>query len=685
MSTTTVSFLRRCMQVVVVAALAPGASGAQHWLHDDSSRTNQSIFRALDWSDPTSLRNAAGSPGPDYWQQQVDYRIEARLDTVEHAVYGTERITYHNNSPDRLHYLWLQLDQNVRSIEHSRSYQIQGALPTEISPQARQRMSLDPFDGGHNITRVQVLDGGPLRNTRYIINNTVMRVDLLTPLESGSSVEFEIDWNFRVPDQARGSKELVSDGWIYQLAQWFPRLSVYDDVNGWQTDQFLGSGEFYLEFGNYDVKLTVPWDHMLDATGVLQNPEEVLTATQRARIAEAMESEDPLFIVRPDEVLTPGSRPVHSGTLTWHYKAENVRDFAWASSKTFVWDAAGFRYQPDDRPIKLYSLYPRVAMPLWDSVSTRAIVQTMKTYGRMAFEYPYHKATNVNGGRGGGMEYPMMAFCGGRPNPDGSLTDRIVNGLVTLTIHEVGHNWFPMIVASDERKWGWMDEGLNTFLEEYAELDWDAQFPSTDGSAVEIVNHMRNPDQVPIMTAPDLQHRGGFETNYTKPATGLMMLREEILGPELFDAAFREYSQKWMFKKPQPADFYRSMEDGAGELLNWFWRGWFYTTHYNDQALASVSSQGAEELVGDTERGQQYYRMQVDNEGGIVMPLYLGITYQDGSSETIKLPVDIWRNNELTFTYGFFTDKTVVQVVVDPDEVFADVNRDNNTWTAPIP
>ncbi len=678
-------WLQRCLLVAAAVALVPGALGAQHWLHDDSSRTNQSIFRALDWPDPTSLRNAAGSPGPGYWQQQVDYRIEARLDTVEHKIFGSEHISYVNNSPDRLRYLWVQLDQNVRSIEHSRSYQLQAALPEEISPQARRYLGLEQFNGGHNITRVQVLDRGALRDTRFLINNTVMRVDLLTPLESGSSVEFEIDWNFRVPDRARGSKERVSDGWIYQLAQWFPRLSVYDDVNGWQTDQFLGSGEFYLEFGNYDVKLTVPWDHIVDATGVLQNPEEVLTETQRERIAEAMQSEDPMFILRADEVLTPGSRPVHNGTLTWHYKAENVRDFAWVSSKTFLWDAAGFRYQPDSRPIKLYSLYPREAMPLWDSVSTRAIVQTMKTYGRMAFEYPYPEATNANGGRGGGMEYPMMAFCGGRPAPDGSLTDEIVNGLVTLTIHEVGHNWFPMIVASDERKWGWMDEGLNTFLEEYAELGWDAEFPSTDGSAVEIVNHMRSPDQVPIMTAPDLQHRGSFETNYTKPATGLMMLREEVLGPELFDAAFQEYSQKWMFKKPQPADFYRSMEDGAGELLNWFWRGWFYTTHYNDQVLASVSSQSAEELIGDSERGQQYYRMQVENEGGLVMPLYLGITYEDGSSETIKLPADIWRNNELTFTYGFFTDKTVVRVVVDPEEVFADVNRENNTWTAPIP
>jgi len=677
--------LKRSLPICTLLVLLPSLLGAQHWLHDDGSRTNRSMFRPLDWPDPTAMRNAAGSPGPEYWQQRVDYVIEARLDTVEHFVYGSEHITYRNNSPDRLRYLWVQLDQNVRSIEHSRTYRMRGALPEEISPQARRFLGLEQFDGGHNITRVQVIDGGELRDTRYIINNTVMRVDLPTPLESGASAEVEIDWNFRVPDRARGSKERAEDGWIYQLAQWFPRLSVYDDVNGWQTDQFLGSGEFYLEFGNYDVKITVPWDHIVDATGILQNPEGVLTETQRTRITQARQSEEPTFILRADEVLTPGSRPVHDGTLTWHYKAENVRDFAWVSSKTFVWDAAGFRYRPEDRPIKLYSLYPREAMPLWDSVSTRAIVQTMKTYGRMAFEYPYPKASNVNGGLGGGMEYPMMAFCGGRPGPDGVLTDEIVNSLVTLTIHEVGHNWFPMIVASDERKWGWMDEGLNTFVEEYAELDWNAEFPSTDGEATEIVNHMRNPDQVPIMTAHDLIHRGGFETNYTKPATGLVMLREEILGPELFDAAFREYSQKWMFKKPQPADFYRSMEDGAGELLNWFWRGWFYSTHYNDQALTSVASQGTEELIGNTDRGQSYYRVQVNNEGGLVMPLHLGITYDDGSGEVVRLPADIWRNNELTFTYGFFSDKMVVEVVVDPEKVFADVNRDNNTWTAPIP
>ncbi|UCD23451.1 MAG: aminopeptidase, partial [Gemmatimonadota bacterium] len=368
----------RSVAVVAMAAMLPGLAAAQYWLHDDSSKTNRSIFRPLDWPDPTAMRNAAGSPGPGYWQQKVDYEIEASLDTVNHVITGSEHITYHNNSPDRLRYLWVQLDQNVRSLEHSRSYQTRGALPEELSERARQFLGMAPFDGGYDIARVQVLVAGSLVDTRYIINNTVMRVDLLEPLESGGVVEFEIDWSYRIPDSGRGGKELVSDGWIYEMAQWFPRLSVYDDVNGWQTDQFLGRGEFYLEFGDYDVKLTVPADHIVDATGVLQNPEEVLTQTQRDRLAQAMTSEEPMFIVAAEEVMTPGTRPSQTGMLTWHYKAENVRDYAWVSSKTFVWDAAGYRYESDNRLVEAHSFYPRDAMPLWDSVSTKAIIQTLK-------------------------------------------------------------------------------------------------------------------------------------------------------------------------------------------------------------------------------------------------------------------------------------------------------------------
>ncbi len=680
-----------------LAALPSGDAAAQHWLHPDSTwRTNQSMFRGMqEWPDPNEYRNAAGSPGPRYWQQRVDYVIETALDTTTHTVTGSEHITYHNNSPDELRYLWIQLDQNVRSLEHSRTYRVRGALPKRINPRFARFLGLDPFDGGDQLTRVQLVDAsGKLVDARYRIDDTIMKVNLPEPLAPGATTELEIDWSFRVPDNGRGAKEKVSDGWLYLIAQWFPRLSVYDDVNGWQTDQFLGRGEFYLNFGNYDVRITVPWNHIVDATGVLQNPEEVLTATQRRRLAQALRSEEPTFIVAPDEVMKPETRPKTSGTLTWHFKAENVRDFAWASSKTFVWDAAGYRYAPDETPIAVHSLYPRDAMPLWDKASTRAVIQTLKTYGRMALKFPYPKAVNVHGPVGG-MEYPMIAFCGARPR-NGRYNDQLERALISVTIHEVGHNWFPMIVASDERKWTWMDEGLNTFLQYYGEQDYaktycgtawtqneDCTYPSRRGPAPKIVDYMRDPDQVPIMTESDLIHKDFGNNGYAKPATGLQMLREHVLGPEVFDEAFREYSEKWAFKHPQPADFFRTLEEGSGENLAWFWRGWFYTTHANDQAIAGVSVQPADSLIGSTERGRNYYRIEVKNEGGLVMPLEMEITYDDGSTERFDMPADVWRNNELSFTKGFFTDKRVVKVELDPDQAFADIDRDDNVWEAP--
>lgn len=677
-----------------VLLLCPVAAQGQSWLHDDGSRTNRSMFRPVDeWPDPNAYRNAAGAPGYAYWQQRADYVIEATLDTAAHALTGTERITYHNHSPDRLGFLWLQLDQNVRSLEHSRSYQLQSALPDEVSPAFRRFVGLEPFDGGYTISRVQIVTDAGLVDADHRINNTIMRVDLVEPLESGETVSFEVDWSFPVPDRGRGGKELVGDGWIYEMAQWFPRMSVYDDVNGWQTEQFLGRGEFYLNFGDYDVRVTVPRDHIVDATGVLQNPDEVLTPTQRARLEEAYTSEEPRFIVTADEVGDPSARPSGGGMLTWHYRAENVRDFAFVSSRAFVWDAAGYSYPGDDRVIHVHSLYPKEAMPLWDKVSTRATIQTLKTYGRMAFEYPYPKAVNVNGPQGG-MEYPMVAFCGARPQPDGTYSEGTERALIGVTIHEVGHNWFPMIVASDERKWTWMDEGLNTFLQYYGERDYaqtycggvwsqteDCSYPSRRGPAPNIVDYMADPDQVPIMTESDLIHKDFGNNGYAKPATGLVMLREHVLGDDAFDDAFGDYSKNWMFKHPQPADFFRSMDEGAGENLAWFWRGWFYTTHANDQAVTAVTVQDAEAMLGDTEQGRYYYRVTVDNVGGLVMPLEIEATFEDGTTLRFDLPVDVWRNDEKSFTKGFFTDQEIVRVVIDPDEAFADIDRGNNVWT----
>lgn len=664
-----------------------GSAGAQHWIDDEGTRTNRSSFRPLeDWPDPNENRNSAGSPGPKYWQQQVDYVIHASLDTAAHRVLGTERITYHNNSPDKLPYLWLQLDQNIRSQEHSRAIASHRALPEEMSAEARQFLALDGFDGGHKITRVQLLSEGRLVDLDYVISGSNMKVLLPTPIMAGDSLEFEVDWHFLIPieaQRARGARERVSDGWMYEVAQWFPRLSVYDDVNGWQTDQFLGTGEFYLQFGNYDVSIEVPYDHIVDATGVLQNPSEVLTEAQISRLQQAYENETPVFIIKPEEVMSPASRPRVEGTLTWRFRAENVRDFAWVSSRAYVWDAAGFQYPGEDSPIAAHSLYPREAMPLWNKVSTKAIIQTLKTYGQMAFRYPYPKAVNVHGPVFG-MEYPMVAFCGARPAPNGFYSPALERALISVTIHEVGHNWFPMIVASDERKWTWMDEGLNSFLQYYAEQDWREGYPSRRGPAKNIVEYMRDPDQVPIMIHSDLIHKDFGNNGYAKPAAGLVMLREQILPTELFDQAFKEYATKWAFRHPQPADFFRSIEDGAGEDLSWFWRGWFYTTHVNDQAIANVWSQPVDTLHPAAYAGQKYYRVQVENLGKLLMPIHIEVTYRDGGVDRFNIPADAWRLDEKTFVKGFYADREVARIVLDPDAVFADVDPENNLWELPL-
>jgi hypothetical protein len=683
--------LTRSLLLGVVALLSVAAqASAQVWLNADTSKkVNQSNFRALeDWPAAGEARRGSGAPGAKYWQQQVDYVIKVALDSTTHRLSGSERVTYHNNSPDKLAYLWFQLDQNIEKSD-SRANAMRGALPKQVS--TRMRRFLIGEDGGYTLSRVQLVDAqGKKTDARYSINGTELRIDLAAPLNPAQSVVVDIDWSHEVPEggnNGRGQKEKLKDGWEYLNAQWFPRAAVYDDVNGWQTNQFLGMGEFYLEFGNYDVSITVPRDHIVRSTGVLQNPTQVLTATQRARLQQAFVADTPVYIIRPEEIATPAIRPAGTGTLTWRFTAQNVRDFSWASSRGFAWDAMGYRYSKGGRLIELHSVYPREAMPVWNKISTKAIAQTMTTYGRMAFEYPYPQASNVHGAVGG-MEYPMIAFCGARPGPDGKYDKSLEYSLAAVTIHEVGHNWFPMIVASDERKWTWMDEGLNSFLEHYGSLEFDKAWPKgrLPGMATNIVGYMKTKNSVPIMAESEVNLRNTFGANgYTKPASGLVMLREKIAGSEAFDKAFRGYSQRWMFKKPQPADFFRSMEDGLGEQLNWFWRGWFYTTYANDQALTTVERQDAKELVGNESKGTNYYRFTVDQKGGLVMPVEMEVVFADGTTQRVALPADIWRQNEKTFTYGMFTSKEIVQVVLDPDQAFADINRDNNSWKKPAP
>jgi len=670
----------------------PSPPQGPRWLNADTSKkTNQSNFRTLEeWPAPNEYRTGSGGPGPKYWQQKVDYVIRTTLDTAAHRVTGSERITYHNNAPEKLGYIWLQLDQDIDQKD-SRAALSQRAFARQLSPQTRAFLFPETeAQGGYTITRVQLVDAtGKKTDAKYYHNGTQMRVDLAAPLGTAQAAMVDVDWSYVVPERGRngrGVREKVKDGWLYEVAQWFPRAAVYDDVNGWQNVQFYGQGEFYLEFGDYDVSITVPHDHIVRATGSLVNPGEVLTGTQRARLLQAWASDTPVFIVKAEEVMTAAARPAGNGPLTWRFKAQNVRDFAWASSKAYVWDAMGFRYKPGSRLIEMHSVYPRDAMPLWNRVSTLAIRQTMLTYGRMAFEYPYPQASNVHGPVFG-MEYPMIAFCGARPRPDGTYEKSLEYSLASVTIHEVGHNWFPMIVASDERKWTWMDEGLNSFLEYYGSLDYDKAWPQPimRGPGKNLTAYMKTPSQVPLMTESDAIFANFGNNGYSKPATGLVMLRETILGAEAFDRAFREYSQKWMFKHPQPQDFFRSLAAGAGEQANWFWRGWFYTTYANDQALTSVETQDAKELTGDTKRGSFYHRFRVEQLGGLVMPLHFRVTYDDGTEETIRLPADIWRNNEKDFVYGYFSNKGVQQVVVDPNELFVDINRENNVWKKPLP
>jgi len=675
------------------AQRGPQPTTGPQWLNADTTKkVNQSNFRGIeDWATPNEYRTASGSPGPKYWQQQIDYVIKTSLDTTEHRITGSERLTYHNNSPETLGYIWLQLDQDIDKTDSRAALSAQ-ALPKTMSPMARRFLFPDENavkNPGYTLSRVELVDAaGKKTKAATYQNGTQLRIDLAAPLATGKTAVVEIDWSFVMPEQSRngrGGREKLKDGWLYEVAQWFPRAAPFDDVNGWQNVQFYGRGEFYLQFGNYDVSITVPHDHIVQATGQLMNPLETMTATQRARLATALKSDTAVFIVRLDEINTPMTRPAGTAPITWHFKADKVRDFAWSSFRGYGWDAAGYRYKSNPaRVIEMHSAYPREAAPVWSKVSTKAIATTMKVYGARAFEYPYPVARNVNGPVFG-MEYPMIAFCGVKARPDGTFDKSAEYSLAGVTIHEVGHNWFPMIVATDERKWTWMDEGLNSFLEHYGELEYDAKWPPQQlpGLGKNMVGYFKTAAQAPLMTESDEIFANFGANGYTKPASSLVMLRESVLGNDAFDRAFHEYATKWMFKHPQPQDFFRSIVNGAGEQLNWFWRGMFYTTYANDQALTNVETQKAEELAGDKRKGEFYNRITVEQKAGLVMPLHLGLTYDDGSSDLIKLPADIWRNNEKTFTYGFFSKKGLSSVTIDPNEVFIDINRENNTWKAP--
>jgi hypothetical protein len=550
-------------------------------------------FRQMrtEFATPNAYRTGSGAPGQLYWQQQANYKISIELDDEKQQIKGQEKIEYINHSPDRLNYLWVQLDQNVRQKESLNRLTMPLRLNQRMHTYYMSRFMSD-FDGGFKIQHVGDGQGNELPHT---INYTMMRIDLPEPMEPGGKMELEIKWWYNVNDRmkdggGRSGMEYFAedDNYIYTIAQFFPRMAVYSEVDGWQNHQFTGRSEFALPFGDYDVEITVPADHVVGATGVLVNPEEVLSEKELDRLAKARNSlDDPVFIVTEEEALMAEREKVTS-RLTWKFHADNVRDFAFASSRKFIWDAMAVEF--GDQKVLATSLYSKEGNPLWEKYSTRVVAHTLKVYSRHTFDYPYPVAYSVHTNRIG-MEYPMICFNGGRPLPDGTYSENTKWGMIGVIIHEVGHNYFPMIVNSDERQWTWMDEGLNSFLQGIAEREWDHDHPSPMGKPSDIVSYMKGDKSniSPIMQHGDLLKQFGSNA-YNKPATGLNILRETIMGRELFDFAFRQYAQRWMFKHPTPEDLFRTMEDASAVDLDWFWRGWFYTTDHVDISLDKVTA-----------------------------------------------------------------------------------------------
>ena len=698
-------------------------------------------FEQLDLPTPNEYRTGSGAPGYRYWQQQADYNIAVTLDDENQSVSGSETITYYNNSPEPLTYLWLQLDQNIRARDSNTP--LTETSEVEDSLTARQfqlqLMHDTNFDGGFRIATVQDTDGNDLP---YVINKTMMKVQLPEPLNPDEQFAFRIDWSYnvndRMMDRGRSGYEYFpeDDNYLYTIAQFYPRMAVYDDINGWQNKQFLGNGEFALSFGTYDVKITVPEDHVVAATGVLQNPDEVLTATQQERMDQARQTFDrPVFIITEEEARA-NEQTKATGQKTWVYHADSVRDFAFASSRKFLWDAMAVQIN-DQQPMAM-SFYSKEGNPLWAEHSTMAVKNTLINYSERTFDYPYPVAISVHAASIG-MEYPMICFNFGRPEPDGTYTDNKKWGMISVIVHEVGHNFFPMIVNTDERQWTWMDEGLNTFLETLTLQEYYPTMPIKYGTPPTIVDYMKGDQQNirPIMTNSEQIIQFGYNA-YAKPSAALILLRNTIMGPELFDAAFKEYAQRWAFKHPAPADFFRTMEDASAVDLDWFWRGWFYTTDYVDVAVTDVqryrlaqpeatvenkvktkrgdigkekSSQKAqnnasaldsyqeltvtdteEKMYGefrnrmsDTEIRQRYgdknlYEVTFENQGGLVTPLIIEFTYADSTTETERIPAEVWRKSEGEVTKVFAKDKEVVKVRFDPQQETADTNVADNVF-----
>lgn len=692
---------------------------------------------------PNSYRTGAGSPGQNYWQQRADYVINVEVDDNTQVLTGSETITYYNNAPEPLNFLWLQLDQNIfaeNSITNkTRVGGVRDSIPAGFF-NTSSGVTVSDYKGGYTIKSVKDAGG---KNLPYVINNTMMRVDLPQGLKTGEKFIFSVAWSYtesnrQIFDGRGGYEYFPEDGnYVYTCAQWFPRMCVYDDYEGWQNKQFLGQGEFALVFGNYKVRITVPSDHIVGATGTIQNPKEVLSKEQIERFERAKKTFDkPIFIVTQEEA-TKKEVTKSVKKSTWEFYAENVRDFAFASSRKFIWDAQAVKV--GSKTPLAQSLYPKEGNPLWERESTKAVKNALELYSSRTFDYPYPVAYSVHTAQQG-MEYPMICFNGERPGKDGKYSKQTLTGLVQVVVHEVGHNFFPMIVNSDERQWSWMDEGLNTFLEKETMRVRYPELYGTHGTPKGIVPFMRGDKSQmrPIMSSSDNVRKTEFGANaYTKPSAALTILRETVMGPELFDKAFKEYAERWAFKHPKPADFFRTMEDASAVDLDWFWRGWFFTNDNVDVNMEEVKwfrlrseaadperkgvkikqgdlassknnngdgsdfSNGPQEFaLGNTPDALQgefksriddnairlklenknIYQIKFRNAGGLVTPLVIEWTYKDGSKEIERIPAEVWRVDENEITKVFIKDKEVVNILLDPNFELADVELSNNVF-----
>ena len=692
---------------------------------------------------PNMFRTASGAPGPAYYQQQADYKIDIELDDKNSRLSGSEIVTYYNNSPDTLEYLWMQLDQN-QAAKNSQTPLAESQRMEQVFPVGNfaNKFLKEELERGFNIESVKDAKGNPLS---YTINHTMMRINLVTPMKPGEKFSFAVKWNYninnyRVEGGRSGYELFEKDGnKLYVIAQFYPRMAVYNDVEGWQNMQFWGTGEYTLPFGDFDVNITVPADHVMEATGELTNRNEVFTPEQVKRYELAKKTYDKPVVIVTQAEAELAEKGFSNKKKTWKFSAKNVRDFGISTSRKFILDAMAVKLS--EKSVMAVSIYPKEANPFWGETATRTVAHTLKSYSAHTFDYPYSKAVSVSA-EDQGMEYPMICWNYGRPDENGVVSERIKNGMIGVTIHEVGHNFFPMIINSDERQWSWMDEGLNTFMQYMAEQEMGTNFPSSRGPASKIVPYMSGDQKFlePIMSNSETIAQFGANA-YGKPATGLNILRETIMGRELFDHAFKVYANRWKFKHPTPEDFFRTMEDASAVDLDWFFRGWFYSTDFVDIGVKEVKQYyvsdtptkelkdaivkrgrfgqekgpfvylvpgTSEELSAKNKKAlkieevdllsnylntkftadeksklkspKYFYEVEFNKPGGMLMPIIIELTYEDDSKETFKYPAQIWRKNNDTAKKVYATEKAIKKIQIDPKLETADIDVTNNTW-----